>query len=251
MKVTILGSGSKGNSTLVELENINILIDVGFSYNKMRLKLEEINKKPRDIDYILITHDHTDHIKGLEVFLKKNNTMVYVNDKISKRNEYLKHYKNKKDLEDVETKEYKIKIIPASHDATDTKGFMIEEKETLVYLTDTGYLNKRNLKYLQNKEYYIFESNHDEEMLRKGSYPEYLQRRILSANGHLSNRSSSIYLSMLIGKKTKKIILAHLSEENNTPTKALETFKETMEKNNIKFNNVECAKQEGMVKIND
>lgn len=251
MKIVVLGSGSKGNSTVIKLENHNILIDVGFSYNKMKENLEQINLKPKDINFILITHDHSDHIKGLETFLKNNNTLLYVSEKISKKYDFLKKYDNKRNLNDIETKEYKIKIIPASHDATDTKGFLIESDESLVYLTDTGYVNKRYLDYLKNKEYYIFESNHDEEMLRKGKYPEYLQRRILSPSGHLSNRSSAIYLSMLIGKNTKKVVLAHLSEENNTPKKALETFNEVMKKNHKNFTNVECAKQERMVKIND
>lgn len=251
MKVTVLGSGSKGNSTLIQLEEINILIDVGFSYNKMQEKLSMISIQPKQINLILITHDHSDHIKGLETFLKNNNTLVYVSEKISQKNVFLKKYTNKKDLKDIEKKEYSIKIIPASHDATDTKGFVIEEIESLVYLTDTGYVNKRYFEYLKNREYYIFESNHDEEMLRKGKYPEYLQRRILSPVGHLSNRSSAIYLSMLIGNKTKQIVLAHLSEENNTPKKAIDTFNEVMKKNNISFQNVVCAKQESLVKVND
>lgn len=251
MKVTVLGSGSKGNSTLIQLEKINILIDVGFSYNKMLEKLSMISIQPKQINLILITHDHSDHIKGLETFLKNNNTLVYVSEKISQKNVFLKKYTNKKDLKDIEKKEYSIKIIPASHDATDTKGFVIEEIKSLVYLTDTGYVNKRYFEYLKNREYYIFESNHDEEMLRKGKYPEYLQRRILSPVGHLSNRSSAIYLSMLIGNKTKQIVLAHLSEENNTPTKAIDTFNEVMKKNNISFQNVVCAKQESLVKVND
>ena len=102
---------------------------------------------------------------------------------------------------------------------------------------------------IDNKEYYIFESNHDEEMLRKGKYPEYLQRRILSPTGHLSNRTSSIYLSLLIGKNTKKVVLAHLSEENNTEKKALETFSEVMQRNKKEFNNVVCACQEKILEV--
>lgn len=252
MKISVLGSGSKGNSVLIELENKKILIDAGFSYKVLKDRLEEVNVYPREIDYIFITHDHTDHISALKVFLNKNNPDVYVSRKIANEISYLNDYKNIHFIEDdMYFEDFEVLLIPTSHDAVDGKGYIITEKESVVYLTDTGYINQRNFKFLENKEYYIFESNHDVDMLVKGKYPPHLQRRILSPTGHLSNNEAAVYLSKLIGPKTKKVILAHLSEENNKEEVALDTFKKVMIENNISFNNVECAKQDKVVIVND
>ena len=120
----------------------------------------------------------------------------------------------------------------------------------MVYITDTGYINRKNQDKLRNKEAYIFESNHNTEMLMHGKYPMWLKKRVLSDEGHLSNEQSSYYLSHLIGDKTKKIVLAHLSEENNTPEIALETLKDALKEEGIKFNNIECAKQQDRLEIN-
>lgn len=252
MKINVIGSGSKGNSTLIEFEKSKILIDVGFSYKYMKEKLEELEVKPNEIDYIFITHDHSDHIKGLQVFLNRNNPKLYVSSKIAEKYDYMFNYLFINVLEeDLCFKDFKVKVIPTSHDATDSYGYVFTSDESLVYLTDSGYINIRNFKYMKNKEYYIFESNHDVNKLIKGTYPEHLQRRILSDTGHLSNESSSIYLSKLIGPKTKKIVLAHLSHENNTEDLALETFKKITTKNNIIFENVICAKQDCVVNVVD
>lgn len=252
MKVNVIGSGSKGNSTLIEFEKSKILIDVGFSYKYIKEKLEELEVKPNEIDYIFITHDHSDHIKGLQVFLNRNNPKLYVSTKIAEKYDYMNNYLFINDLEeDLSFEEFNVKVIPTSHDATDSHGYVFASDESLVYLTDSGYINMRNFKYLKNKEYYIFESNHDINKLIKGRYPEHLQRRILSDSGHLSNESSAIYLSKLIGPKTKKIVLAHLSHENNTEDLALETFKKITTKNNIIFENVICAKQDCVVNVVD
>lgn len=143
-----------------------------------------------------------------------------------------------------------IKTIPTSHDSITANGFLIEyEQESLVYITDTGYINLRYINILKNKTYYIIESNHDTEKLIKGPYPEYLQRRILSDKGHLSNELCSGYISKLIGPNTKKIILAHLSEENNTEELALESVFKVIKENNIEFTNIKCAKQRDLTEV--
>lgn len=255
MKITILGSGSKGNSVLVEIKDKKILLDAGFSYKELKNRLEKIKVYPKDIDYIFISHDHSDHISALKVFLNHNNPDVYISKKIADLYSYIAEYKNVHFLEDdLYFDDFDILLIPTSHDATSSNGYIIteyESNESLVYLTDTGYINQRNFKFLENREYYIFESNHDTDMLIKGKYPPHLQRRILSPIGHLSNIDSSIYLSKFIGNKTKKIILAHLSEENNREDVAISTFKKVMIEENIDFTNVSCAKQDEIVVIND
>ena len=114
----------------------------------------------------------------------------------------------------------------------------------MVYITDTGYINEKNFKYISNKSLYVFESNHDIQMLMNNpNYPHHTKIRILSDKGHLSNNDSAYYLSKLIGSNTKYIILAHLSEQNNTSKLALSTIDSVFRKKGINFSNVLVAKQ--------
>lgn len=246
MKVSVLSSGSKGNSTLISTNNINILIDLGTTCTYVEKTLEKIGINPLEISAILVTHIHSDHIKGLKVFIKKYNPLIYVTEKLLPllQNEIgnfkYKFYEDKKAIiEDLE-----INIIKTSHDAEESVGFIINNNlSSLVYITDTGYINKKYFNILSNKNMYILESNHDVKMLREGPYPYYLQQRVISDKGHLSNKQASDYLCKFIGDNTKKIIFAHISEHNNTEEKVIETFNEELEKNNMSFSNVELAKQ--------
>ena len=237
MRAIILGSGSKGNSTLLIGNNKKILIDVGFSYPKMLMNLKEYNVSPKDIDAILITHTHTDHIGGLSTFIKKNNTIVYSNNKMY--SELIKTVPE--ELINIMDDEYSIgefnvTCIHTSHDAVGSVGFIInDDNSNLVYVTDTGYINKSYLKKMVNKNVYIFESNHDINMLMTGPYPYVLKQRVLSDKGHLSNELAGNYLKDLVGDNTKKIILAHLSEINNTPDIALATVKNIINNKNIEI----------------
>lgn len=230
MRTIVLGSGSKGNSTLLIEDNLKILIDVGFSYPKMKMLLEQYNYEPSCIDAILITHTHKDHIAGLASFVKKNHVKVYVNNKI-----YHQLYgiidDNKLVLVDNEfnINNLVITLIKTSHDSEGSVGFLIEDDEkSLVYITDTGYLNQKNLRKIVNKNIYIMESNHDVAMLMNGPYPHILKQRVLSDKGHLSNELAGNYLRDIIGINTKKIVLAHLSETNNDAQLAFNTNKEIL-----------------------
>ena len=225
MRAIILGSGSKGNSTLLIGNDKKILIDVGFSYPKMTMHLKEYGLLPKDIDAILITHTHTDHIGGLSTFIKKNNTSVYTNEKMFPELVKVVPEELIKVMDDeYNIGEFNIDCIHTSHDAIGSVGFVItNNNSSLVYVTDTGYINKTYLKKLINKNVYIFESNHDINMLMTGPYPYILKQRVLSDKGHLSNETAGIYLNKLIGDNTKKVILAHLSEINNTPDLAIDT----------------------------
>ncbi len=225
MKIVVLGSGSDGNSTLLEIGKVKILIDCGFTYSTLEKKLNEINVSPKDIDYILITHDHGDHINGLKTFLKRNHPILCIS-KILEEYSLGYEYNNTKYYEDEFLIEnIFIKTLPTSHDAHDSYGFLIEHSnESLVYITDTGYIHERNLEVIKNKKYYLIESNHDVEMLMNGRYPLYLQKRILSNKGHLSNEITGMYLSKIIGPNTKKIVLCHLSKDNNTKEICLSTI---------------------------
>lgn len=252
MKIYILGSGSKGNSTLVQVGNKNILIDVGFSFKSLTEKLKQINVFPKDIDYVFITHDHSDHISGLKVLLNKTNAKVYIDERIISSYDYILGRENVVKLLDENVIEGNIlvKSVPTSHDATSSCGYLIEcDNESMVLVTDTGYIHEKHLSYLKNKNYYLIESNHNVEMLRNGRYPIKTQQRILSPEGHLSNEYSAMYMTKLLGEDTRKIVLCHLSEENNTEELALKAYSEIFKDNEIDFDKIECAKQWEVVEV--
>ncbi|MDD2490278.1 MAG: MBL fold metallo-hydrolase [Bacilli bacterium] len=232
MKTTILASGSKGNSTFVEVDNHRFLIDLGVSCRYIEKKLKEINIEPKSIKNILITHTHNDHICGLPSFYKKYQPTIYILPSMLKDLKLiLGDFKYEFFSESNIIDETLIEIIKTSHDKEESIGFLINNK--LVYITDTGYINKKYFNLIKNKEIYILESNHDVEMLLNGKYYYHLKQRILSDKGHLSNKVASQYLSKLIGEQTKYIILVHLSEENNTEERVLETLLSHIDKNNV------------------
>ncbi len=246
MNVAVLSSGSKGNSTLIQTKNTKILIDLGVTRSYVEEKLNELKVDPKEIKAILITHTHVDHVQGLKVFIKKYHPKLYVNKIILS---LLKEYIDEFDYVLYETNEIKIddlkiKVIKTSHDVAGSVGFIIKnEDKSLVYITDTGYINNRYFKDLKNHNLYILESNHDIQMLMNGKYPFYLKQRILSDKGHLSNADAAYYLSEFVGDKTKFIVLAHLSDDNNTYQKALETVTEILSSKNKTVNNIIVAKQ--------
>lgn len=248
MKAIIIGSGSKGNSTLLITDSKKILIDVGFSYPKIKMILEKYNYKPSDIDFIILTHEHKDHITGLASLIKKEKKYVYIPkgmykviNKVVDADYIIPVADDKFQIEDLT-----IKLLPTSHDAIDPVGYLIEDSESLVYMTDTGYISKKNLNIMKNKNYYIIESNHDPKMLMDGPYPYMLKQRVVSDTGHLSNEMTGKYLKDLIGDNTRKVILAHLSETNNIEELALKTVKEIVGKDI----SIEAARQNEEVLVN-
>lgn len=251
MKVCVLASGSEGNSTFISFQGHKILIDIGKNVKYITEKLKEINELPEDIEAIIISHTHNDHIAALERFVKKYQPKVYVTEKMFFDLKNIENYENIITYEDkIYFDDLKITSIKTSHDVTDSRNFIIEEPNmSIVSITDTGYLNRKYFEILKDKNYYLFESNHDVEMLMNGPYPKWLKTRVLGSNGHLSNKDASFYLSKLIGPDTKKIILMHISHKNNTEEKALKTIHHTFEEYNIPFQNIICAKQNEITKV--
>ena len=149
MKICVLSSGSKGNTTYIESEKVKILIDIGNSAKYVKEKLEDIGVEPEEINAVLITHTHVDHVKGLKVFENKYNIPVYITDVMLKRLDYLNNYvflENEFDIGDMH-----IIVIKTSHDAPDSRGYIIiSGDDSIVYITDTGYINKKYFDILSN-----------------------------------------------------------------------------------------------------
>lgn len=243
MKVIVLSSGSKGNTTYIETEQTKILIDAGNTCKYILSKLQDYNIDPSKIDAILITHTHVDHIKGLPVLLKKINPCVYITEKMYPYMEYLENYYIIKE-NTIKIKDMLIEVIKTSHDTEDSVGYIVNNNDkSIVYITDTGYINKKYFDTLKNRDLYIMESNHDIEMLNNSSYPFATRQRILSDKGHLSNYDSAKYLANFIGNKTKYVLLAHLSEENNTKELAYNTLTDRLTRENIKVENIIITNQ--------
>ncbi len=253
MRAIVLASGSEGNSTFFSSGNVRILIDIGKNAKYIKEKILEIGENPESIQAILISHTHDDHVSALKVFLKKFHPQVFVTEKMFYDLDFLKDYENVVIYdEDFYIGNISVKTIRTSHDVTDSRNFILSDGESsLVYLTDTGYLNRKYFSVLKDKTYYLFESNHDIEMLMDGPYPKWLKQRVLGTLGHLSNKDSSFYLTKLVGENTKKIVLMHLSKHNNTEKKALETFFQTFKEYELNFSDVVCAKQNEITKVCD
>lgn len=243
MIVKVLASGSKGNSTYIQTNELKILIDMGTTFQYLANELAKINITPKELEYILITHTHSDHIKGLSSLVHKTNIQVLATkgmiEELSKKIplENINIIPDKFTLGDI-----KVKLIHNSHDV-ESVGYIIENNnKSLVYITDTGYINKKYLSLLANRNLYILESNHDEKMLMDGPYPFMLKQRVIGDKGHLSNHTTGKVLSEVVGDNTQKIILAHLSEKNNTEELAYNTVKDILDVNDIHIE-LEVAKQ--------
>ena len=227
MKICVLSSGSKGNSSIIMTDKTMVLIDDGMQLPYIEDTLKELNVSINDLDGILITHEHDDHIKGLRKLISKYDPLLYVDTKLyDVLNKSLKDFRYELYDDTILIGDLKIDVMKMSHDSVICNGFIIKEnKKELVYITDTGYINRKYIELTSNKDMYVIESNHDEEMLENGPYPYFLRQRVISDRGHLSNMQTSKYLKKVIGDKTKNIILIHISEKNNTPELAIETFK--------------------------
>ncbi len=231
MKIKVIESGSKGNCTIILLDFIKLIIDIGISYKKLTKALEELSITSDEITGLLITHNHKDHINGLSTLLKKSNIKLFIPKKMynSLKTEVPELTEDRCIFIDDEDKilDVEVNLIHTSHDAPYSVGYKLKYKaKELVYITDTGYLNRKVLNNIINKDIYIIESNHDEKMLMDGPYPRFLKERVISDYGHLSNETTAKYLKKIIGDNTKYIVLAHLSETNNTPDLALSTIKD-------------------------
>ena len=215
MKFHLLASGSKGNACLIESQFSKIMIDVGSSQRYLKTRFNEMGFKRDDLDAVLLTPDHSDHISQINSFKHLSIYAPFELNNGTERTVVVPY-------EIFRINELTILSIELSHDRDITVGYIIDDgNEKLVYLTDTGYVRNQDLAHITNADYYIIEANYDPELLMLTSRPYPLKQRILSDRGHLSNDDCGWILRQVIGDRTKEIVLAHLSEEANTPEVAL------------------------------
>jgi len=228
MQCTILASGSRGNCLLIEGGSGSLLIDAGLSAKEILRRLGNAGKKAEDIRAICVTHEHGDHIRGVDVLARHLRLPVHATEG-TLRDFLACRRTSDKPLQTATCRynipfaieDFSIEPFATSHDAAEPCGFIVREGGArLGICTDTGILTERTLQLLSQCDGSVLESNHCPVMLREGPYPESLKRRIRSAKGHLSNTAASACLRTL-GDRVPAIVLAHLSEVNNTPERAV------------------------------
>ena len=230
MIITVLGSGSKANSIIIQHRDNAIMIDAGFDLDVMLSKLESANIATSSIQALFITHGHSDHTMGITAFNKHASIPVYMaenlfNSSIGRNNPSfgacLNLEKNQAVLfnewDNIFIGDFEVMPIPVSHDYVSSVGFIIKAgKEKLSIVTDTGGLCQESKDAMKDSNIIMLESNHDPEMLHKSNRPYFLKKRISGAKGHLSNEKSAEILSEIISSITRDVVLLHLSGECNT-----------------------------------
>ncbi len=238
MRICVLASGSKGNCTFVEGENTNILIDAGLTKSEIENRLRMIGVDPSSINSIIVTHEHSDHIKGLGAFSRAYNTKIYAHpdtwdfmiDKIGKVDA-----SNRVGIfnKDFYINELAVQSFDLSHDSKHCLGFSIYDgNKKFSTATDLGFINDTIIKQLADSSLVVLEANHDiPRLLANPKNPPQLKTRILSKYGHLNNTDSANAVLKMLGYGIRGIIPAHLSQDNNTPELVLKALNEVVAKN--------------------
>ncbi len=228
-KICPLFSGSSGNSYYISAGNTGILLDIGRSAKQIKEMLESCEIDPSSLQGIFITHEHVDHVKGLRVFASKFQIPVYASagtlQALDQMGELAKVTYHEIDCSGMTCGDLQIQPFLTSHDCAESFGYQIRtpDEHTITLATDLGILTDTVKNALYRSDFVILESNHDVGMLQNGPYPYPLKRRILSDKGHLSNEACADILPELVANGTTRIMLSHLSHENNTPELALQT----------------------------
>lgn len=235
-----LGSGSSGNCSYLGTDKAGILVDAGIKPDEVELALASNGVKMNHVKGILLTHDHTDHVKYVYQFLRKHKHIkVFCTNRVL--NGLLRRHNISKRIKEYHVpvfKEIPFKILDFDitafevfHDGTDNVGFSIlYDDKAFVLATDLGTISDRARHYMSLANYLVIEANYDRAMLLSGSYPEYLKARIMTDHGHMDNVDTARFLSEIIRPELKYIFLCHLSKDNNTPERAFSIVKEALEK---------------------
>lgn len=244
IKFCSLSSGSSGNCQYIETENSRILIDAGFSGKRIEHLLELIGVHPSSIDGILVTHEHIDHSLGVGILSRRYDIPIYAN-----ANTWIGMHPTIKAIKEKNTKIFKtngnfdikdigIHPIGVFHDALEPVGYIIYNGKTKIsILTDTGRITEEIRNEIKDSNLYFIESNHDLRMLREGSYPWSLKKRIMSTHGHLSNDDAGLILGDVLSGSGEVVLLGHLSQDNNLPELAYNTVRESILNQGIDVDN--------------
>lgn len=236
IKFCSLFSGSSGNCLFISFKNTKILIDTGLSGIKIQNALCSIGEAPAEINAILISHEHRDHVHGAGVLSRKFDIPIYSNaatwgamenivGDISEKNRICFDTNI-----DFEIGNIGIKAFNIPHDASEPVGFSFYAKNKKVTTaTDIGHINHKLLSFLEGSELLFLESNHDIEMLKVGRYPWELKKRVMGDKGHLSNEVAGSVVAQMVKKGTRRFLLGHLSQENNFPELAYRTVKNVLD----------------------
>ncbi len=262
MRLVSIASGSSGNCIYIGTDNTHILVDVGISNKRIEQGLNEIGIKGSELDGVVITHEHSDHVKGLGVLARKHGIPIYGTKETWKEIEtmkYLGEYPKElfsPILPDTEFSIGDMKIEPfrIDHDAANPVAYRISNTyKSVAVVTDLGHFDQYIIEHLQRLDALLLESNHDVRMLETGPYPYYLIQRILSDYGHLSNDNAGKLLNYILHDKMKYILLGHLSKENNYEKLAYETVKLEIDQGDHKYQSkdfcISVAKRDMMSEI--
>lgn len=238
-----LSSGSSGNCYYLGNEFNGILIDAGISTGSIHKFMENMGISMQTIMGVLVTHNHTDHIRGLELLTRKNNLPAFTTHKIWESINSPSNKISGDSVREIGLQQkfhlagFDIEAFPVSHDAPETIGFQICARDIKITIaTDLGHICQTAAPYIKAANLLVIESNYDEQMLVNGKYPHFLKARIQSENGHLGNHQTSAFLADIISENLRHICLAHLSSKNNTPEIALQTLQQAFSERGIHIN---------------
>lgn len=233
MRFSVLGSGSKGNATLITSGCTAILIDNGFSGRETLHRLAQIGFEVTDLTAILVSHEHVDHIRGVGILSRQAGVPVYANPATHRAAGSalgrLAAYCEFSTGSPFTIQDLRIHPFAVSHDTVEPVGFVITDgRATLGYCTDTGMVSRLMAHRLSGCQGLILECNHDPDLLANSHYPPYLKQRVRSRQGHLANQEAATFLAGLMHHQLRHVTLAHLSEANNRPEIALCTVEKAL-----------------------
>ena len=228
MEILVLASGSSGNAALVTSGETSLLIDAGVSALQIRKRLEAFGRAPEEVDAVLLTHEHSDHVRGLDVFLRRHRAApVWTAQGTWSRLEI--RSQGGGELESGTTVSYgslRVTPVATSHDAAEPLAYVFDDGHCSAALcTDTGIMTPLLVQRFQGCELLLLEANHDKDMLRHGPYPWSLKQRIDSRTGHLSNHQSQEAVGRVRSSVLRAVVGLHLSAENNCPNLVCETLR--------------------------
>ena len=230
MRFAVLGSGSRGNSALVSSSDTRVLIDCGFALRETIKRLARLGMHPGELDAILVTHEHADHVNGVELLARHYGIPVYLSDgTLRGLRKPLQPAGLLKAGQRLELKDLEVTAVGVAHDAREPLQYVISDgRRRFGQLTDLGSVTAEVLECYRGLDALVVEANHDSEMLERGPYPYPLKVRVGGQWGHLNNRQSAEFVAELGWEGLQHLVLAHLSEKNNTPQLARQCFVDTL-----------------------